>query len=348
MSRLRILAPWGIFMVMMALVVTPHSASAQAYSYFITPGQQAALGQFSRVGPAVTSYNGTIYLAWAGTSGPSDGEALLNIATSTDGINFSAAVNPLSSTDWSLSNSAPGIAVLNGNIYYAWTGGSNHINIAYAAAGSSLSGAFTSHKSLVNVGGVTQQALGSVALTASNGLLYLAWTGIGGSDQLNIATSPDGVNWSKTTYGYTSAYSPGLASLSTGNVYMGWTSNNICWYINVSAGTGPWTCSGTLPNGGGVYTYSPVTGTTGPGLALINSGALACAFAALPYTSGNALFFNDISAGFNTPVSYEVTPTPTSSDAVNGNPAVLVSGSTTFVYFTNGSDEIEVATFATP
>ena len=289
MSRSSILAPWGIFMLMIALVVTPHSASAQAYTYTVTPTKLTSLGQESRVGPSVTTYNGTVYLAWAGTSGPSDGEAYLNIAYSTDGIDFSSAMNPLTSTDWALADAAPAIAVLNGNIYYAWTGGSNHINIAYAAASTSLSGAFTSHKSLVNIGGVTQQALGSVALTVSNGVLYLAWTGIG-SEQLNIASSTNGTTWTKTTYSYTSPYSPALATLGTGNVYLGWASNNVCWYIDVTTATGPWICSGTLPNGGGTYTYSPVLGTTGPGLAADGTGVLISAFGALPFTSGNALF----------------------------------------------------------
>lgn len=348
MSRSSILASLGIFMLMIALVVTPHSATAQAWSYTQTYTQLTDLGQQSRVGPSVTvGNNGTVYLAWAGTDGPQSGQAYLNVAYSSDGIHFSGAMNPLTSTDWSLADAAPAIAFFNGNIYYAWTGGSNHINIAYAAPSTSLGGAFSSHKSLVNVGGVTQQALGSVALTVSHGALYLAWTGIG-SDQINIASSTNGTTWTKTTYVYTSPYSPGVATSSTGTVYLAWVSNITCWYINVTASTGPLNCSGTLPNGRNGYTYAPVPGTTGPGIAAYG-GQLLTSFGALPYTSGNALFLTPISPGNNAYASYEVT-TPTSpptSLGVSGNPAILnyPGGFNALVYFTQGT-EIKVASFA--
>lgn len=343
MSKSSIFASWGFFMLMVALVVTPHSATAQAWPYTIAYTGLTDLGQQSRVGPSVAvDSNNMVYLAWAGTNGPGSGEAYLNIAYSTNGITFSSAMNPLSSSDWSLASAAPAIAVLNSTIYYAWTGGSNHINIAYAPTGTALSGAFSAHKSLVNIGGVTQQASGSVALAVNGSTLYLAWTGIGGNN-INIASSTDGINWTKATFTYTSPYSPAVASVG-GNVYLAWNANNECVYLRFTTLAGPWNCSGTVPNGQS-YTYSPVLGTTGPGMANYK-GLIAFSFGALPYTSGNDLFLNAISAGASAAFSNEVTPTL----GVAGNPAPLFyptssSGNNTFVYFTRGT-EIEVAAFA--
>jgi hypothetical protein len=335
-------------MLMIALVIAPHAAVAQAWAYTKPYSTLTDLGQQSRVGPSVAvDSNGLIYLAWAGTNGPQSGQAYLNIAYSTDGVTFSSAMNPLSSIDWSLSNAAPAIAVLNGNIYYAWTGGSNNINIAYASTGTNLSGAFTSHKSLVNIGGSNQRSAGSVALTASNGTLYLAWAG-SGNNLINFATSTNGTTWQKYTYSYVSPYSPGLASSPTGAVYLAWASNNQCFYLNVAGPINPLNCSGTLPNGGGTYTYAPVLGMTGPGIAVYGA-QLVSSFGALPYTSGNALWLTPVSPGNNAYLAYEVVTPPTlppTTLGVAGNPAILPTANTNLVYFTEGT-EINVASFAT-
>ena len=340
MNRSRILAPWGIFASIVVLMVMPHSADAQAYPYTWTYTQLTDLHQQSRVGPSVTvDNNGMVYLAWAGTNGPQGGQAYLNIATSSDGINFGGAMNPLSSTDWSLSNAAPGITFFNGNIYYAWTGGSNHINISYAAPSTSLSGAFLAHKSLVNISGATQTAAGSVALAASNGFLYLAWGGTG-NNLLNVAKSTDGTTWSKTTYGYSSPYSPSLAAGST-TVYMSWTASNQCLFLDVNGPLTTHNCSGTLPNGGGTYPYVPVLGTAGPG-SVIYGGGLVSAYGACPNTPCNHLFLAQAGLSSNASVGYEVTP----GIGVTGNPIILVrSGFNPLVYVTSGT-EIQVASFS--
>ncbi|MBS0420857.1 MAG: hypothetical protein JSR66_24310 [Proteobacteria bacterium] len=340
--RARVLSSWLISVLVIALVITPHRANAQ-WSYTQNVSTLTDLHQQSRVGPAVTVDNtGRVYLAWSGTNGPQSGQAYLNIAYSSDGINFSSAMNPLSSTDWSISPTGPGIAVLNGNIYYAWTGGSNHINIAYAPVGTTLSGAFTSHKSLVTAGGAVQQAAGSVSLTVNNGTLYLAWAGVG-NNLINYATSTNGTSWAKTTYAsYTSPYSPGLAAASTGAVYLAWTSNNQCQYLNALGPIAPKNCSGTLP--GHTYTYAPVVGSTGPGIVFFNGG-IQSFFGACPYAPCNSLFHTSVNPGSNAYQSYEMF-TPAGSPntlGVSGNPAILHRNTQMLIYFTQGT-EIEVAT----
>ena len=91
-------------------------------------GPVTTLSQNSVTGPALAVFNGRLYMAWTGTDNPNH----LNVAYTTDGVNFTAPVtlSGNSSVAWA----GPGLAAFNGKLYLSFTGGSSWIS-CWSAAG---------------------------------------------------------------------------------------------------------------------------------------------------------------------------------------------------------------------
>ena len=168
------------------------------------------LPETSPAGPALTSLNGKLYLAWTGV-----GNNQLNIASLNDNLTTFSGPYPSPQT----SQDGPSLCALNGNLYLAWTGvGNNQLNIAQVG----LDGA-RNPVSLAKPLTLPETSPAGPALTSLNGNFYLAWTGVG-NNQLNIAGTSDNLTTFPRTYisPQTSQDAPSLCTLN-GNLYLAWT-----------------------------------------------------------------------------------------------------------------------------
>jgi hypothetical protein len=159
-------------------------------------------------GPALTSLNGRLYLAWKG-----DGNNNLNLMSSTD--NGRTFGHKYTSTE--TSPEALALAAHDGTLYIGWKGnGNNNLNVAQVLTeGDAITG-------LSNKLTLSDTSPKSPALASFNGRLYLAWKG-DGNDQLNVMYSTD----DGRTFGhkYTSTEtSPEALTLvaHNGALYIGW------------------------------------------------------------------------------------------------------------------------------
>ena len=143
--------------------------SAHAFTFV----SQARLGNRSVTSPSVTAANGTIYLAFLGT----DSHRRINVARSTDGMNFTQTVQLGGNT----SPFAPAIAFFNGQVYVAFTGAdpNGSINLVWGDGTN-----FPNQVVLPNTNAFSGPGLG-----VANGKLYLAWLGREAPNKLHITSS---------------------------------------------------------------------------------------------------------------------------------------------------------------
>jgi hypothetical protein len=104
-------------------------------------------------------------------------------------------------TDTTLVGSGPSLATFFGNLYVAWQGTDNRLNVGrYNPANPSV---------LANKVTLSESSFDAPALAAFSGHLYLSWRGTDG--RLNIMSSVDGSTFSsKVTYGINVRTSPSL------------------------------------------------------------------------------------------------------------------------------------------
>jgi hypothetical protein len=175
---------------------------------------QVVLGETSSNSPALASLNGLLYLAWTGV-----GNNELNVNCSID--NGATFAGKATSSDSSLQAPAlcvlqENLAVLQENLYIAWTGvGNNELNVAQVnVSGSNVTG----FSGKVTLGETSPYP---PALASMNGLLYLAWTGVG-NNELNIAVSlNNGASFNKYVSTQTSQAAPALV-VQNGVLYIAW------------------------------------------------------------------------------------------------------------------------------
>ena len=175
-------------LVMAAMATTGASASVVTVTPMTTPWQVA-----------LADFQGPLYMAWVGT----DANSTLNIAYSTDGVNFSHSIQPFGKGN---SYNAPALAVFDNKLWMAWTGtdGNRTLNLASSSNGTTWTQA--------------TQPLGhnnspdGPALAVFNGRLYYAWKGTDSKGTLNIASSADGVHFTAPAQpgGNTSVNAPAL------------------------------------------------------------------------------------------------------------------------------------------
>lgn len=206
---------------------------AVALSLLTAPQISAqTFGEFSIQTPALANFNGTIYLAWAGT----DLGHTLNIAFFMD-ESFTTPVTPFKGGV--NTNDGVALAAFNGRLYLGWTGTDpgHTLNIASSADGISWDPPATPFK------GPGQNSDWGPALASFNGRLYLAWTGTDSGHTLNVASSTDGVHFGSPALpfrgdGRNSDSAPALAAGGTPEkLFLAWTGTDTQHHINVAAST---------------------------------------------------------------------------------------------------------------
>lgn len=146
----------------------------------------------------------SLFLGWAGT----DQKNCLNVASSSDGVHFGAAVTLPQS-----SRQQPALLVSDSTLTLAWTGvdADGHINLATSTDGVNFSSANT----------LKQTSVAGPALTSFNGVLYLAWAGSDADNSLNVAAAPYS---NPVTFPHTTTHTPALASYNN-RLYVAWTND---------------------------------------------------------------------------------------------------------------------------
>ena len=172
---------------------------------------QVTLSQTSGHGPALTTFNNALVLAWAGS-----GNNYLNVASSTDqGQTWRSPVVISSQT----TDATPAIAALGSLFYLAWAGtDSNHsLNLMQSSDLKSFSGHLVFQQSLDSDTGP--------ALVVFDDVLYVAWTN--SSHELVIARVVDSglTNEVVLQPPQTSSSSPALAA-DDRYIYLAWTGTN--------------------------------------------------------------------------------------------------------------------------
>jgi len=171
------------------------------------PTGEGPLAETSESGPALTTFNDRLYIAWAGTDGR------LNVMSSSDGVNFSGKV-----TLSEFSFVAPALTLFQGRLTIAWTGTDGRLNIMSSSDGINFGDKVTLEETSNAAPALVTAALVDLPLP---GRLYLGWTGTDG--RLNVMSSLDGVNFeSKVTLEDTSNVAPVLKDF-TGRLYIAWT-----------------------------------------------------------------------------------------------------------------------------
>jgi hypothetical protein len=143
---------------------------------------KVVLSATSDAAPALGSADGSLFLAWRGSGNPQ-----LSAAYSQDnGLTFTGTA-----TFGDASEYAPALAGHDGNLFMAWTGQDNQVNVAQLVLLGNTSGA---HLGLELDGKVVlgEATEAGPALASFGDLLYLAWTGAGDNDYLNLRCSRDG------------------------------------------------------------------------------------------------------------------------------------------------------------
>lgn len=152
--------------------------------------------------PVMESFNGTFYVGWTGRNAAHN----LNLMTYDPTTGSFGPAQVL--TDSTLVGEGPSLVTFYGNLYVAWLGKDQHLNVArYNLANPTV---------LANKVTLTETSPNAPALVAFNNRLYLSWRGMDG--RLNLISSADGhIFGSKVTYGITIRTSPSLASA---NMYL--------------------------------------------------------------------------------------------------------------------------------
>jgi hypothetical protein len=196
----------SIFRPILAAITSLFAAGA-----VVQPAAAVVISQTTQQMPSLATFNGKLYLAWAGT----DSAHHLNVAASTNGTTFGA---PSVSSNWAASDTGPAITAFNGKLYIVWAGGGNNLNIA-----SSSDGVNFGNQSFVS----TLTSTCTPALAASATTLYLAYCI--NLENVLVTSSTDGTTWTTPVSppGDASHYSPAIAVFGNEVVFAFTTPPNI-------------------------------------------------------------------------------------------------------------------------
>jgi len=226
-------------------------------------GPLTTLSQTSVQGPALAIFNGRLYMAWTGTDNPNH----LNVAYTTDGVNFTAPV--VIPNNSSVNYAGPGLTAFNGKLYLSWTGGSALVNYISSSDGVTWGNKVVTTWKTVRGTTLTVNSAGTV--------MYLGFSGLTSPYLIQVYNTSDGVNWgpyvTENYQGQGSTFSPAILGVPTGGVEVGFASLPTSGSFNPC----PWNCivlnGATLvpgPLSPGVSAPG-TTGTAGPGLGYFNS-----------------------------------------------------------------------------
>lgn len=163
--------------------------------------------------PALSVYNGTVYIGWTGRNTGHN----LNLMTYDQNSQIFGPAIVL--TDTTLLGAGPSLTIFNGNLCVAWMGTDHHLNVAFFKPGD------PTH--LANKVTLSETSYQAPAITTFNGRLYLSWRGTDG--RLNIISSADASTFNtKVTYNVAVKTSPSLQEVH-GFLFMAWedTSSHI-------------------------------------------------------------------------------------------------------------------------
>ncbi len=181
--------------------VSPGAARSSAPQRPLTVSSQKADSA-----PALTAYNGTLYVGWTGRNTAHN----LNLMTYNTASKTFGSVRVL--TDTTPPGSGPSLAVFNGNLYVSWRGTDNRLNVGR------YNPADPTH--LANKVTLREYSNQAPAIAAFGGRLYLSWRGMDG--HLNLISSADARTFNtKVTYGAVVRTSPSLVAAS-GYLFVGW------------------------------------------------------------------------------------------------------------------------------
>lgn len=169
---------------------------------------QVTLSQTSGHGPALTTFNNELVLAWAGLHND-----YLNVASSSDGGQTWGSPTVISSQQTA---ATPAIATLGSLFYFAWSGtDSTHtLNLMQSSDLKSFSDHVILQAGLIDGNGP--------ALVVFKDVLYVAWTDYV-TTQVNVAKIVDGGLTNGVTVGSATSFaSPALATDGS-YIYLAWT-----------------------------------------------------------------------------------------------------------------------------
>ncbi|HEY1816422.1 MAG TPA: alkaline phosphatase family protein [Kofleriaceae bacterium] len=187
---------------------------------------KATLDETSKVAPALTAFNGNLYLAWSGE----DGSSHLNVEVSADGGATFVNKNTLADS----STQTPALCVHDGKLMIAWTGTDSssygRLNVAQlTTSGNTVTG-------LVNKVVLSETSAEGPSLASVGGRLYVAWRGYNdGHGYLNVMASSDGgaTFAGKYTSTETSGKAPTLCTLGT-SLMLAWSGTDSPSSLNVA------------------------------------------------------------------------------------------------------------------
>lgn len=239
---------------MMTLVILFGAANgnAQNIPQFPPPYQISSIQ--TPCAPAVASLDG--YLVMAYTS--NDGNYKINLASSTDGANWSNFGTSGYSTTQNANSCSPAITPYNNSLFISWVTGGDNLIVEQAIPPNTPPNNSPNWEAIdetsINVGlgqgYLTNVAPGMIAYNGNIEIIYGASkNGSGLQNGYQLTYSPDGVHWTTTRSGLalsgiSSGNAPSLAILN-GMLYMTFQQNNsrhYLWYAQSTDGIN-WTAA---------------------------------------------------------------------------------------------------------
>ncbi len=142
----------------------------------LTFGNKVDLPEKTESSPALTVFDGRLYVAWRGDNSAHQ----VNVESSSNGVDFGNKVVLPENTIGS-----PALTVFDGRLYVAWTGTNHQLNIESSSNGVNFADKVTAPES----------SDAGPGLTAFDGVLEIAWAGTDKDHQLNLESSSNGVNF---------------------------------------------------------------------------------------------------------------------------------------------------------
>lgn len=159
-----------------------------------------------------------MYIGWTGRNATHN----LNLMTYDTTANTFGPAQVL--TDTTLAGSGPSLTTWNGNLYVAWLGTDNRLNIGR------YNPANPSH--LANKVTLSERSNNAPSITVLSGRLYLSWRGTDG--RLNIISSADAKHFgTKVTYAFTIRTSPSLSGTDFG-LFVAWENVSASSHIAIA------------------------------------------------------------------------------------------------------------------
>jgi hypothetical protein len=212
----------------------------------LTFGNKVDLPEKTESSPALTAFDGRLYIAWRGDNSAHQ----VNVESSSNGVDFGNKVLFPENTIGS-----PALTVFDRRLYVAWTGTDHRLNVESSSNGVNFGNKVT----------LPESSDAGPALTGFGSDLEIAWAGTDKDHHLNVESSSNGVNFGnkvslrETNIARRSGVqpAPALASFS-GGLYIAWKGTDE--RLNVEASNNGVTFAGKS-------IYSRSAEDTGPELA---------------------------------------------------------------------------------